>query len=71
MLAAAVILLGACLVSARPNNVAADVGFFDPTAEGGSWLDDAAPGLGEPLNVSAVPVQAHKMYQVAHFISRL
>lgn len=27
-------------------------GFFDPTAGGGSWLDDAGDGAGEPLNVS-------------------
>ncbi len=31
----------------------ANVGFFDPTANGGSWLDSAAPPLGEPMNVGA------------------
>ncbi|KAJ3556175.1 hypothetical protein NM688_g2171 [Phlebia brevispora] len=29
----------------------ANVGFFDPTANGGSWLDNAGDGLGEPMNV--------------------
>ncbi|KAI0342046.1 hypothetical protein BDW22DRAFT_229415 [Trametopsis cervina] len=27
------------------------VGFYDPTTLGGSWLDNAGDGLGEPLNV--------------------
>lgn len=47
------LVFGTCLVSARPSKVDGNVGFFDPTAGGGSWLDNAAPGLGEPLNVSA------------------
>lgn len=29
--------------------------FFDPTANGGSWLNNANDGYGEPLNVSAHP----------------
>ena len=30
----------------------AAVDFFNPVAGGGSWLDNAGNGLGEPLNVS-------------------
>ncbi|KAF8972963.1 hypothetical protein BDZ97DRAFT_1649476 [Flammula alnicola] len=39
------ILLAALRVSSS------SVAFFNPTAGGGSMLDNAAPGLGEPLNV--------------------
>jgi len=51
MLASALILLAASLATARPSQVNANVGFFDPTANGGSWLDDAGSGVGEPVNV--------------------
>ncbi|KAI0686361.1 hypothetical protein BC835DRAFT_1408606 [Cytidiella melzeri] len=27
------------------------VGYYNPTVQGGSWLDDAGDGFGEPLNV--------------------
>ena len=49
--AAAVLFFGATLAFARPSSVDADVAFFDPTANGGSWLDNAGDGFGEPLNV--------------------
>ncbi|GJE94897.1 hypothetical protein PsYK624_110730 [Phanerochaete sordida] len=51
MLASALLLLAASLVNARPSKVDADVGFFDPTANGGSWLDNAGTDVGEPMNV--------------------
>ena len=28
------------------------VAYYDPTANGGSWLDVAGDGVGEPMNVS-------------------
>jgi hypothetical protein len=31
------------------------LGFFDPSNGGGSWLDNAGNGLGEPLNVIHSP----------------
>ncbi|EKM54345.1 uncharacterized protein PHACADRAFT_162725 [Phanerochaete carnosa HHB-10118-sp] len=51
MLASALIILAASLANAGPSQVNADVGFFDPTANGGSWLDNAGDGFGEPMNV--------------------
>lgn len=30
------------------------VGYFNPTVLGGSWLDNAGDGFGEPLNVGMV-----------------
>ncbi len=32
----------------------AGVDFFNPVVGGGSWLDNAGGGLGEPLNVSSL-----------------
>ena len=29
------------------------VGYYNPTLLGGSWLNDAGDGFGEPLNVSS------------------
>lgn len=39
-------------VSARPHYKRA-AAFYDPANQGGSMLVDAAPGFGEPLNVSS------------------
>lgn len=36
----------------RSATATAAVDFFNPVAGGGSWLDNAGGGLGEPLNVS-------------------
>ncbi|KAJ6557185.1 hypothetical protein B0H10DRAFT_2120998 [Mycena sp. CBHHK59/15] len=43
-------LVASALAVAVPHNKRA-VDFFNPTANGGSMLDDAGGGLGEPLNV--------------------
>lgn len=51
MLVSALVLFTAGLVFARPSDVDANVGFFDPVKGGGSWLDNAGDGFGEPLNV--------------------
>lgn len=45
------VLIAASLAVARPaatNSVA----FVNPTSDGGSWLDVAGTGVGEPMNVS-------------------
>ena len=39
------------------------VAFFDPIVGGGSWLDNAGSGGGEPLNVSASPYLLHTTYE--------
>lgn len=38
------------LAAPSPRSSAA-VAYFDPTAGGGSWLDVAGTGVGEPMNV--------------------
>ena len=43
-------VLGATFLGASAVQ-AASVAFFNPTDNGGSWLDNAGDGLGEPLNV--------------------
>ena len=50
MLAIFLAALAAPLALAAPSAMLA---FFDPTANGGSWLNNANDGYGEPLNVSA------------------
>lgn len=52
-------LLAAPLAFATPL-ARGNVGFYDPTANGGSWLDDAGTGVGEPMNVSNP--EAHEIY---------
>ena len=44
-------LLAAPFALAAPRGI---VGFYDPTSQGGSWLDNAGDGYGEPMNVSRV-----------------
>ena len=44
------LVAASAVVVARPSNSQA-VAYYDPTAHGGSWLDNAGDGLGEPLNV--------------------
>lgn len=44
------IILAASCAAALPTS-SGGVDFVDPTANGGSWLDDAGGGLGEPMNV--------------------
>ena len=41
-------------VSAVPNEKRAGTAFFPPNQNGGSELDVAGVGVGEPMNVSAV-----------------
>lgn len=51
MLFLSLISLWFLLTRAMPSQRAANVGFFDPTTGGGSWLDVAGTGVGEPMNV--------------------
>lgn len=49
MLSVLLAILAASLGIASP---LANVAFVNPTVGGGSWLDDAGTGVGEPMNVS-------------------
>ena len=49
MLSAVLLALTTLAVAAPSPD--AGVAFFNPTANGGSWLDVAGTGVGEPMNV--------------------
>ncbi|KIP06598.1 hypothetical protein PHLGIDRAFT_72471 [Phlebiopsis gigantea 11061_1 CR5-6] len=51
MLFLSLLVFGASLVHARPAQTRAASAFVDPTTGGGSWLDVAGTGVGEPMNV--------------------
>lgn len=54
MLALSLLVLSAPVVFAGPLTKDASVAsYVDPTIGGGSWLDVAGVGVGEPLNVSS------------------
>lgn len=47
-------LLALSVPSQTPTLVERAVAYYDPNANGGSMLDDAGSGGGEPLNVSLI-----------------
>ena len=55
MLVLSLLAVGASLVQALPLHSRASVAYYDPTAGGGSWLDNAG-SAGEPLNVSLLEI---------------
>jgi hypothetical protein len=46
------LLLASTVVASPAAREASAAAFVDPTTHGGSWLDNAGSGGGEPLNVS-------------------